>query len=156
MSNSNLKEILIKAPDGMMIDMEVFNKAQQVVFIKEEKSKNMRNICLGRYAGINLTTEELMLCIKCEELGIDIEEKMSEELYEALQKLIAPYVGLPYDFDYRGHIKRANSLNEHECFLYIKFINALIHMSDELDKGNTGLGNRILLRENDKVNPIFK
>lgn len=39
MSNSNLKEILIKAPEGMMIDMDVFNKTQQVVFIKEKANK---------------------------------------------------------------------------------------------------------------------
>lgn len=39
MSNKNLKEILIKAPEGMEIDMELFNSSKRIEFIKEKTEK---------------------------------------------------------------------------------------------------------------------
>lgn len=39
MSNKNLKEILIKAPEGMEIDMELFNSSKRIEFIKEKNEK---------------------------------------------------------------------------------------------------------------------
>lgn len=39
MNNKNLKEILIKAPEGMEIDMELFNSSKRIEFIKEKREK---------------------------------------------------------------------------------------------------------------------
>ena len=39
MNNNNLKEILIKAPEGMEIDMELFNSSKRIEFIKEKTEK---------------------------------------------------------------------------------------------------------------------
>lgn len=39
MNNKNLKEILIKAPEGMEIDMELFNSSKRIEFIKEKRER---------------------------------------------------------------------------------------------------------------------
>ena len=47
------------------------------------------NISIGHEAGIHLTKEEYQLCLKCDELLIDIVETMSPREYDLVSKAIA-------------------------------------------------------------------
>lgn len=46
------------------------------------------NICIGHGAGLHLTNESNQLCVKCEELDIDIIEVLSEREYELILKVL--------------------------------------------------------------------
>lgn len=47
---------------------------------------NTHCICIGNGAGMHLTNESYQLCIKCDELEIDIQETMTEREYELISK----------------------------------------------------------------------
>jgi hypothetical protein len=46
------------------------------------------NILIGHDSGIHLTDEENQLCVKCDELNIDIKETMNEREYELISKVV--------------------------------------------------------------------
>lgn len=48
----------------------------------------MKNICIGKDAGMHLTDQSNQLCIKCDELKIDIIETITEREYELISKAV--------------------------------------------------------------------
>ncbi len=50
--------------------------------------ENNKNIIIGENAGLYLTSENHQLCVKCDELGVDINKTMTENEYELISNIL--------------------------------------------------------------------